>query len=822
MTKVSRCIIVCGSFAGILSPFLAAPALAQDAQDVPDIQETQGTEDSRSLLGKEIVVTAQKREQNVQDVGISISTFSGDQLRELGVTDSPELAAFTPGVHISGNLAGQNTQLTIRGVTQNDFNDIVEAPNAAYLDDAYIAIAQGQTFAVLDIERVELLKGPQGTLFGRNATGGLVHYISRKPNFDTIEGYIDLNYGLFDSPTTPGAFRGEAAIGGPLSDKIAARAAVMWSKRDAILINDFPAGAVGGSPGPGAGANLGDDDTLAGRLTVMAKPTETATFTLSANVARSNLATGPYQQKPTINVFDAAGELVNVIDVAPDETRASIGGNGQDIGSDLNNDGVFGDTFGRPVAGGDFFGFIDPDGADFRTSSDFAFKDQGNVDSWGIGLKSEFELSDAVSLTSVTDYKDFEKLLFIDVDAGPGNQSANYAGVDAKTFTQELRLTGRADSINWVAGVFYLYIDSESANGLKFPVGSVVPGAPFDLGSVARLKTNSYSAFGQFEWNFAEKFTLVAGARIIREEKNYNFFQALFFTQDSRQIHQGDPLVIGPVFGPNGPEAFVADTGETLWAGKFQLEYRPHDDLLLYAGINRGVKAGSFNAQLAGGLAVPESAIPYEDETLISYESGFKLTLPDGRSRINATAFYYDYNDYQSFLFTGVSGVVINADAENYGGELEFFTNPVDGLDIAAGVSWFDAKVKDVPLRVGGPIVRDVKPTYAPEFQLNGLIRYSWDALGGQLSIRGDGQYSDSYFYNLRNFDADKFESYFVLNAGVSWANAQDTLRLGLDIKNLTDERVGIQGFDLAGLCGCNEVSYKPPRFIALSTRFSF
>lgn len=812
MMKVDRSGIVAGSLASMMAMMFAIPAMAQDAAD---------TEDERSLLSDEIIVTAQKRAQNVQDVGIAITTYSGEQLRELGVTDSPELAAFSPGVHISGNLAGQNTQLTIRGVTQNDFNDIVEAPNAAYLDEGYIAIAQGQTFAVFDIDRVELLKGPQGTLFGRNATGGLVHYISRKPSFDEFEGYIDLSYGLYDSPTTPGAFRGEAAIGGPLGEKLAARASFMWSKRDALLINDYPAGAVGGSPGPGAGANLGDDDTLAGRFTLAARPSDTVRFTLSANAARSNLATGPYQQKPTINVFDAAGELVNVIDVAANETRASIGGNGQDLGSDLNNDGVFGDTFGRP-AGADFFGFIDADGADFRTSSDFAFKDQGQVDTWGVNLKTEIDLSDSITLTSISDYKDFEKLLFIDVDAGPGNQSANYAGVDATTFTQELRLNGKTDSINWVAGLYYLNIDAQSANGLKFPVGSVVPGTPFDLASVAHLKTNSYSAFGQAEWEFAEKFTLIIGARVIREEKNYNFFQALFFTQDSRQINQGTPLVIGPVFGSGGPEAFAADTGQTLWAGKFQLEYRPNNDLLLYAGANRGVKAGSFNAQLAGGLAVPASAIPYKDETLISYEGGFKLTLPDGRTRINGSTFYYDYNDYQSFLFTGVSGVVINADARTYGGELELQTSPLSGLDIAAGVSWFDATVKDVPLRVGGPIIRDVKPTYAPEFQLNGLIRYAWDALGGRMSIGGDAQYSDSYFYNLRNFDADKFNSYFVLNAGISWTDASDTWRLGLDVKNITDERVGIQGFDLAGLCGCNEVSYKPPRFFALSSRYSF
>lgn len=133
---------------------------------------------------EEIVVTAQKREQNLQDVGIAVTAFTGTQMKELGITRSFDVSALTPGVHTGGAIAGQNTQFTIRGVTQNDFNDIVESPNAVYLDEGYVAIAQAQTFALFDIERVEILKGPQGTLFGRNATGGLIHFVSNKPNYD--------------------------------------------------------------------------------------------------------------------------------------------------------------------------------------------------------------------------------------------------------------------------------------------------------------------------------------------------------------------------------------------------------------------------------------------------------------------------------------------------------------------------------------------------------------------------------------------------------------------------------------------------------------
>lgn len=812
--------------AAIAAGAFAHPAMAQQQDAAEEHAQSQGG----SVLNAEIVVTAQKREQNVQDVGIAITAYGGDQLRALGIEESSEIATFTPGVHTSGAYAGQNTQFTIRGVTQSDFNDIVESPNAVYLDEGYIAIAQGQTFAVFDIDRVEILKGPQGTLFGRNATGGLVHYISKKPSLTETTGYVDAGYTLFDSVDSPGEFTLSAALGGPISSSIAARAAVKWNKRDPLLRNVYPAGAVGGSPGPGAGANLGDDDTLSGRLSLLVEPSATSEIILSFNGSRSNVSTGAYQAKPTIAQYDAAGELINVLNVSPGETRASIIPVGSlnsingDFGSDLNNDGIVGgpgELYGRP-AGTDFFGYLDPDGADFRTSSDFAFKDQGHVDTWGANLRAKFELTDGITLSSVSDYKNFKKLVFIDVDAGPTNQLANYGTVDAETVSQELRLNGSSADLTWAAGLYYLNINNRSSSGLKIPTGSIIPGPAQDVDSTAILKTNSYSAFGHAEYNITDKIRIVAGARVIQEEKDYNFVQSIFLSPDSRLVQQGAPIaIIGPDYNP-APIPFKDTTSNTLWAGKIQLEYRPNDDALLYAGVSRGVKAGSFNAQLPGGLPAPTSFIPYGAEKLISYETGFKLTLADNKVRLNGSAYYYDYKDYQAFLFTGVSGYVINANARTYGAELSIQANPLYGLDVMLGVSALDAKVKDIPLRIGGPIIRDVKPTYAPEIQVSGLVRYGWDMFSGEMHVGGDFSYSSEYYYNLRNFDADRFGSYVLLNFGIGWTSQDGKLELGLDANNLTDKRIGVQGFDLAALCGCNEVSYKNPRSFAVKARINF
>ena len=850
----------------------------------------------------ELTVTAQKREQNIQDVGISISAFTGDQMKVLGIQDSFDIAMFIPNVNISGNLAGQNTQFSIRGVTQNDFNDIIEAPVAVYLDEGYIPIAQGQTFALFDVERVEVLKGPQSTLFGRNATGGVVQYISKKPGFDSVEAYADVTYGQYDTGADPNYSKFEAAISGPFSKTVAGRLAVMYDNRDAYLenlfrddtanVNDanrFGLGTFSGdnsfaanAPGPDAGADLGETETIAVRGILQFEPSESLRFTLSANYAQTDMATGPYQSKPTIAIYDGTfagldttvpipggdpggqlsqGELLNVIDVAPTESRLSIcapGGvdNGEDCGADANNDGApddlrgFGIDQGRLsnifqlTPGGDFFGYKDPDGEDWTFSGDFAFADSGDTETTGLQLRVEWDFGSDMTLTSISDYKDFEKLLFIDVDSAPVNQSSNYAGLDADSFSQELRVnSGEGGRMQWVAGVYYLHIDSDSDNGLKFAVNSIVPG-PFDLGSDAQLQTDSYSLFGQLDYALSDNVTLIAGLRVIQEEKDYFFEQSLYFgNTDSRVIHTGFQCRIGPDFDPGAADPacpgapFDDSTSDTLWAGKLQLDWRPNEDLLLYAGINRGVKAGSFNAQLAGGLPVPVSSIAYDDETLHSFETGFKATLFDGTMRFNGTFFYYDYSDYQAFLFGGVSGIVINQDAETFGVEFEVQTSPIEGLDALLSIGWFDATVEDVPLRAevpgdggaapctaGSPVIcRDVEPVYAPSTQVAGLLRYEWPIGGrGTMSVQGDFSWSDSFYYNLRNFDADQFDDYTLVNAVIGWVSPEEHWAVNLAARNLTDENAGIQGFDLATLCGCNEISFRPPRRYEVNVKYSF
>ena len=335
-----------------------------------------------------MLVTAQKREQNIQDVGISITAFSGEQIQALGLIESTEIAAITPGVHISSSSGGQTRQFTIRGVTQNDFADHTEAPNAVYIDEGYIISPQAQVFALFDLERVEILKGPQGTLFGRNATGGLAHYITRKPSQER-DGFINTGFGSFDQ------VRLEAAAGGGLSDSLSGRVSMLYNKHGAILDNLFPFAQATNpftgepiAPSRSGADDLWTDEQLAFRGQLLWEINADAELLVSGFSGDQEASTGPYQSTGTVPVLSNGLHVDSVFALTSNPSNceaidAATGGclplsfvDGEVPG--LNEDSV------RPVPGGDLYGYIDPDGDDFDTSSDHAPDDANRYKTGGL------------------------------------------------------------------------------------------------------------------------------------------------------------------------------------------------------------------------------------------------------------------------------------------------------------------------------------------------------------------------------------------------------------------------------------------------------
>ena len=799
---------------------------------------------------EEVIVTAQKREESIQDVGIAITAFSGEQLDAFGFTNSTELTAFTPGVHMSGNSAGHTQQFTIRGATQNDFFDLAEAPNAVYIDEGYQAAGQAQMFASFDMDRVEILKGPQGTLFGRNATGGLVHYITRKPT-EEFQAYGDIVYGRYDQ------VRFEGAVSGALSENIKARVAGFFRRHDPILKNVFtpedlpptpfylqvPFTPFGGAPrGPLNGSLSGQDDLWADdqyaiRAQILIEPNEDMEILIKGQFAESTLPTGPYQDAPTIGEYDSLRRRVNSLPsnhrTNPNSCEALIVGTRQCLpgGEFLDLDA---DLY-RPAPDTDLFGYRDPDGTEgLTTSTDHAVADFDRTDTYGVTGKLTWDM-DWATLVVVSNYADQEKIRSLDVNSGPAPQLVVTSDSEIDWFTQEIRLEGETDRLRWIAGFYYLNIDGEFSQNLGDTIGGVnVFGASpppngfgvsdlFLEGSLdAFLETQSYSIFGQVDYDLTKELELNIGWRGIIEEKDYEFYSNFFINTDDRwteSLRRG-----GTPIAPFLP-SHIEDTSDFLWSGKIQLNYSPSDDLLLYAGFNRGVKAGSCNAPVLTLLAREQYC--YDEEILLAYEIGFKSTIWGGKARINAAAYYYDYSDYQGFQFVGTSGVVINADAEHYGGEVEILATPVDNLDLMFGIAYIDPRVKDVAIAdAGGPdgkVFRDVEPTFTPEVQFSALGRYTWpdSILSGTLALQVDGNYASSSFHNLNNFDADRMPDYWLGNASLTWISADEHWEVGGFVDNFSDTRNMNIGFSLPFVCGCDEQSFGYPRMYGARVRYN-
>jgi len=767
---------------------------------------------------EEVVVTAQKREQTLQDVGIAITAFSGEEIDQLGYTDSTKVALLAPSVDVSAGGGGQNQQFVIRGASLNEFNEIAEGTTAIYVDEGYIANIGAGIFSIFDVERVEILKGPQGTLFGRNATAGLVHYVTRGPT-DEFEAYADLTYGSYDQ------FNFQGAVGGPLSERLRARLAVYYNRHDEILNNRFPLGQVGGSF-PGGGEDHWNDDTLAGRLKLQWDVNEAMTFDFMSHGYRMVQGENPYQSVPTIAVLDAAGRQTEVIPVGANEVNEALGPGG--IGVDIDGDG----DSERPVPGGDFFGFIDPDGDGLDVSKDWAFDDEAVFEFYGFSGKLNWRVGDNMHLTAISDFKSFDRIQTTDVDAGPVNQFVFEQITDQWQFTQEIRLNWEGSRSRWVAGFFYLKVNTDYNNGFMIPPGSLLipagpslgipAGQPFDAPNDMTLDTDSFSLFGQVEYDLTDQLTFIAGARVIQEEKDFRLRALASISDDLLRIDLDEPTFFFPTSAedPSGAP-FTEGTSDTLWAGKLQLEWKPTDDWLFYAGVNRGVKAGNFNAPLPlTGPPLAAEDVGYDEEELLAFEGGFKTTLFDGRARVSGAAYHYDYDGYHNFSFTGVSSVVTNQEATNTGVELEVSARPLDGLNLRFGASAFDFEVKDVVFP--GGIIGDREPTYAPDVTWNALVRYEWPALRGSLAVQADTSWKSSFYTNVNNFEANEIDATIVGNANVSYVTGDEKWRFTFFVENLADARNETIKFDLATLCGCNEVAYIKPRWFGASLRYNF
>jgi iron complex outermembrane receptor protein len=687
---------------------------------------------------EEIVVTAQKRNQSIQDVPISISALTADDIQRRGFTSTDDIQFAVPGLVMSRPGGDSLDSLpAIRGVSQNDFSSHQEMSTAAYIDGAYVGLTRVLTTDLFDMDRIEVLRGPQGTLFGRNATGGLIQYISKQPT-DQFDADVDTTVGSFDQR------RFEAAVGGPLAES--------WQGRIAGVIDDAD----------------GITQNLIGRDEGSTK----------YRAVRAQLR---YDSSPV----DVLAEFNYGRDPSPtagNYHHQSAYPNSEGLGVNLPPNQNYWGT----CNGCDILGYAGPTNVHEGEYDPVGYLDRTT---WSQEITATVHDGDHLTFTSVSEYLGHNHGYLQNASASPEPLLNYYEWQTAHQFSQELRANGDFSGARWVAGVYFLSLDTANKTLTDSPV---FDGTPYAYGVLADFNTTTqnYSAFAQSDFDLTQQLYLTVGGRWSRDKKTMDF------------------NLYNEITGGNNVFAYYGDRTFDGESGKLQLNYHPDEHLLLYGGVTRGTKAGGFNAPYGG--AISPSQMPFNSEVLTDYEVGLKITTRQLRWNVNV--FHYNYQNYQAFDLLNLVDIVSNKPARMDGMDTDLTMSPAKGLELIVGASYLDATVKDVVLPYGEVV--DTRPPQAPRYSFDTLVRKTWSVAGYDLAAQADYRYLARFYSSISNAPDTLVPGAGVVGVRFSVGPSDDRWEVALLAKNLLNKDVMTVSYDLSGF-GITEQVYAPPRWIS-------
>ena len=758
---------------------------------------------SRPVAGddpEEVVVTAQRREQRLQDVGISVTALGNESLADLNINSATDLVRAVPSLKMNAYSSAQ-VVFNIRGVSQNDYGDQQEPPVAVYQDDSYSSSINSASFPVFDLARVEALRGPQGTLFGRNATGGAIQFISRKPTKE-FEGYGTATVGRFNQTIF------EGAMSGPLADTLQGRFAFIRNKDDGYLQS-----VVAGVPDRGAN----DHYALRGQLAW--QPADGTNVNLIVRYLRADKErqAGLYSHEaacpndnfqgeftpPTLTCPYWAGFITEDFPPVPG-TASGLPGPGT-TGTGYRNDAI------SPSRGGDPWSTAEttPSYVD-RTLK-------------AATVRLDTRLGE-LDLVSITDYQKSSKFYVEGGDSSPDGGVFFFQGSQLEQASEELRLSGTFGAHQLVGGVFGMKVDGDYTGKFADPFYG------YDPLIAATQDTKSYAVFVQDEWHVLDPLSVIAGVRYWRDQREGSYFgeeasNAVTIIFNRSQVAG---LVGGVALNPELVNVTPADADKSFKGvtARLELDYRVSDDLLLFASYNRGSKSGGFTFSTGTPFALPGApeaflnGIPFRPEVLNSVEAGFKSTL-GRRTTFNASAFHYDYHDYQAFAQLGIQQTVVNQPATATGLEAEITTHPVAPLTLQVGASFLDSTVEDVHLPDLVTVQNHDLPQ-APRFSGNALARYDIDAGGGVLSLQTDMLYSDGFCFTVLCAPVERERPYAVTNARIGYQNAERSWEVAAFVNNAFDREYRVYAFDSSLFSGVVAGVYGKPRTYGVTATYRF
>lgn len=734
----------------------------------------------------EIVVTAQFRSQRLQDTPLAISALNSELLEARGQNSIQDVAARAPSVTIekSSNGGGLSPQLTIRGIGQTDFFPAVEPGVGVYIDDVYYGLMVGSSFDLVDVGRIEVLRGPQGTLSGRNSVGGSIKLFSQEPDF-TTNGYAKLSYGRFNMLEA----RGSVNI--PIiNDRVALRIGGLVRRSDGWLDRLDYGCANPGSGLPtltGAGVtdcklgSEGGQEVGAVRGALKVVWSDAITQTVSADIIRDKQELTPtkllYQGEPG---------------------QWATGYNFITPGKSLTNyNSLLGNAYNNAFSPGIFSLF----NTDY---SQFNFRDQNFANQWGVSNVFDIDLG-AVNVKSITAYRETDAGMTQTGSLSPFNTYTQQYDIGYSQFSQELRLSGEIGTFaNWTVGGYYFKSDN-NFDGRIFLDGGFLPGGGgigfvpngsggflnfgrLDFLSQDLIESETKAAFAHSEFHLAPNLNLTLGIRYTEESKDYTF---------SRAAPDGGVLDFRQL-GLDQTRSFAADNVDY----RIALDYRFSPDFLAYAQFSTGFKGGGINPR----TFFASQAVTFQPEKVKTYELGFKSDLFDRKVRFNAAGFYTDYTDIQLIVTScpditpggapGPCTATRNAgDSKLWGVEFEGQFEPVEGLVIDATASFLDFQYKRVDAATRIPLNADFP--FLAKNKFSGGIQYAIPAFNGTITPRVDVDYRSGFETEaLKISQFGTVDGRALVNARLTYRTEDEGLELALGVTNLTNKFYYANKFD--------------------------
>lgn len=785
-----RCLLASSAIFGavLLAPF-AAPAAAQESGEAA---ETVARETSPEP-GNAIMVTARRREESLHETPIAISAFSAETLEHRQIVQTQDLERITPSLQFkpAGQLSGNSAAsvVFIRGIGQLDPTAAVDPGVGVYIDEVYVGRSVGGTLEFGDIASVEVLRGPQGTLFGRNTIGGAILVRTREPEIGEFSGRARVRAG------SDNLYEGFAALNIPLADTAAARISGGYRKRDGYVVRAFD------------GLDLGNEDVMTLNAALLWEPTPTFDISLRADYTKRDENGAPFtfagmnENAPVPAIVSVAagcpGATIPFAPIAPGDPR--FGAPNVPLTDDARCANDF-QALGNFVNGGT---------ADVISTSEV----------WGLSGTATLEASDSLTFKSITAYRSTESRGIRDADNTPFVIITTDVGAESTQFSQEVQLQYDRGIVSGILGAYYFDEDTDerATVPLAFPpsppvISSLLAGGPGsrDL-QFSDLETRSLAAFGEVSVEPIDGLELSGGLRYTEDRKTFtgtvlNLFPAT--------LPDPDPLPTAAI--PEGGRLFIynrpfRDTFSAL-TGSTSVRYEFTDWLNAYVSYSRSFKSGGFNTRYN---APPPGfvPVPFQEETVNSYEVGAKMDFGD--FRLNVAAFQADYTDIQLVFRQGVVPLLFNAgEARIKGFEAEASYRPFGGLVLDAGISILDDQILSitpVPGATATVAPGDDLPL-TPSFQGNFSVGYEFP-LGDRFALtpRFDGSYTSRVIFITGSVPMIEQEGYFVGNASVQ-LGIDDRWTLTAGVINVFDEEYLIQGNASLGTLGYAERIFARPR----------